>query len=561
MSFNRFRPISHFIAPHSWMNDPCGAVWIPETREYRVCYQWNPGTSKAGNSAWGMAKSKDLVTWQDCTPALRNGTTYDSLGVFSGSIVSEIVDGQRVLYLFYTSVSSLPIHWSLPYIEGCESQSVAFSTDFGETWQRYQNNPILLVPSDSTKTTGWRDPFVSKSQSLAELLKVDIKTNFMMIASGNRDLGPQLCLYQSHDLIGWESLGSVLRARNGSRISPTSSLQFGKNFECVSFFTLGRKDYIIVGIEEDTHSKRHNGHYLLWICGKFTQHDDCIDFEIKSHGLLDHGISYAAHIFRDHENRLLQLGWADETCNGSVIQSQGWAGCLTHPRELFEISRPLTDIGIVSNRWLIDEEAGTMSTLGIRPAPQVTALRSSCPPKSLFEFDSIQTKTFEVEATFCKFSGDETFVFNVRESPGKSELTALIIDIAKGTVTVDRRRSSVRGLGVSAPDIGDLNLFNGEDLVIRIFVDVSIVEIYVNDQFAITSRIYPSLETSIGASFDFGSYPEAAVDLQFWDDIGDTWPERMSSDILEEIDVQAGDEARGHDRGESERVLCPAIVA
>lgn len=114
MAFNRFRPISHFIAPHSWSNDPCGAVYIPETEEYIFCYQWNPGTTQGGNSAWGMAKSKDLVTWEDCSPALRNGISYDRLGVFSGSIVSRIIEGRRILFLFYTSVSALPIHVSDP---------------------------------------------------------------------------------------------------------------------------------------------------------------------------------------------------------------------------------------------------------------------------------------------------------------------------------------------------------------------------------------------------------------------------------------------------------------
>ncbi|KAJ6086795.1 hypothetical protein N7467_005709 [Penicillium canescens] len=561
MAFNRFRPTSHFIAPHSWMNDPCGAVWIPETQEYRVCYQWNPGSSKGGNSAWGMAKSKDLVAWQDCTPALRNGTSYDSLGVFSGSIVSRTVEGERVLYLFYTSVSSLPIHWSLPYVEGCESQSVAFSTDFGETWHRYQYNPLLATPTDGTRTTGWRDPFVSQSQSLSKLLGSDVETNFMMIASGNRKLGSQLCLYQSNDLLGWESLGTVLRIKNGSKISPTSNLQFGQNFECASFFTLGQQEYIIVGVEEDTHSERHNGHYLLWLSGKFTLKHGSLDFEIQSHGLLDHGILYAAHIFRDSENRLLQLGWADECAKESVIESQGWAGCLVHPRELFEISEPITDTGRASNRWLVDEESGTMSTLGIRPAPQVTTLRSGYPSDSLQELSSIRTKTFELTATFTNLSGNERFDFNVRKSPDNTEFTKLIFDLEKGVMILDRSKSSIHGLGESTPDFGDLDLLDGEDLVVRIFVDVSLVEIYVNNRFTLTSRIYPSLETSICASYNFGSYPESAVDLRFWDRLRDAWPDRISGETLTEMGAHEGKELREQELGRSETILCPAIVA
>lgn len=146
--FHRFRPTSHFIAPHSWANDPCGAIYIPETKEYLLCYQWNPGSSDGGNSAWGMARSSDLVTWRDCSPALELGvkTVYDSCGVFSGSIISKLLNGRRVLFLFYTSVSAMPIHWSKPYIDGCESQSVAVSTEFGNSWHRYENNPLITQP-------------------------------------------------------------------------------------------------------------------------------------------------------------------------------------------------------------------------------------------------------------------------------------------------------------------------------------------------------------------------------------------------------------------------------
>ena len=142
-----------------------------------------------------MAKSKDMVTWQDGSPALRNGTSYDSLGVFSRSIVSRLVEGKRELFLFYTSVSAVPIHWSEPYIESCESQSVAFSTDFGTSWHRYESNPLLRTPPKREATTGWRDPFVTQSPSLSALMGADAATNFMMIASGERGHGPQLHLY------------------------------------------------------------------------------------------------------------------------------------------------------------------------------------------------------------------------------------------------------------------------------------------------------------------------------------------------------------------------------
>lgn len=114
-----------------------------------------------------------------------------------------------------------------------------------------------------------------------------------------------------------------------------------------SFFSIGRRDYMIVGVEEDTDSKRHNGHYNL---------------------VLDHGVAYAPHLFRDAEGRLIQLGWADETAKQHIVKSQGWTGCLTRPRELYEISKPITDAGRSNDIWNINDQSGMMTTLGIRPA-------------------------------------------------------------------------------------------------------------------------------------------------------------------------------------------------
>ncbi|KAH7327266.1 glycosyl hydrolase [Rhexocercosporidium sp. MPI-PUGE-AT-0058] len=536
MAFNRFRPTSHFIPPHSWSNDPCGAVYIPETEEYRICYQWNPGTTQGGNSAWGMARSKDLITWEDCSPALRNGSTYDRLGVFSGSIVSRIVDGRRVLFLFYTSVSAVPIHWSMPYLDGCESQSVAFSTDFGNSWQRYKNNPLITMPPKLEKTTGWRDPFVSKWEPMSKLLGMDSATDYMMIASGERGSGPQLLLYQSNNLLDWQSMGTLLDMEANAKITPTSEMNFGMNFECASFFTIGERHYIIVGVEEDKSSKKHDCHSLLWLSGTLSLENGQPRFTIMSHGVLDNGIAYAAHIFRDAEGRILQLGWANEAANRQVVEKQGWAGCLTHPKELYEISVPVSQVEGDMDRWNVNESSKTMTTLGMRLAPQVANLRGHASSLSLESLPTLRSANYEIEATFSQLSGHERFVFNVRESPSSAEVTKIIFDMGNNQITVHRSRSSLENLGENSPETGKFHLLPGEDLKIRIFVDNSILEIFANDRFALTSRVYPSLEASVGASYDFGDFDQTKVEFWCWETLRNAWPTRASGQVpLEEV--------------------------
>ncbi|KAJ9148817.1 Arabinanase/levansucrase/invertase [Coniochaeta hoffmannii] len=563
MAFNRFRPTCHFIAPHSWANDPCGAVYVPETKEYIVCYQWNPGTTEGGNCAWGMARSKDSVTWEDCPPAIRNGLSYDALGVFSGSIVSRLVDGKRVLFLFYTSVAALPIHWSKPYIQGCESQSVAISTDLGRSWHRSCENPLLSVPPLREATTGWRDPFVSHWPSLSTLMGFGQETSYMMIASGERGQASQLHLYRSDDLCDWQYLSLLLDVERGSKVSKNSHLRWGENFECASFFSAGRSDYIMLGVEEDEHSRRHNGHCTLWLSGALVLKDGKPRFDISGHGLADHGISYAPHIFRDSEDRLLQLGWADEAAEKHVVTSQGWAGCLAHPRELFEISKPI-DSNIFADdahAWTLHPSSGVMTTLGIRPAPQVADLRRQSSFSSLSEFVGVRTPAYEVEATFFQPKGTEKFVFNVLESPGSVEVTKLIFDLGDGRITVDRSKSSRSKLGADFPDSGSFRLLPGEDLRLRIFVDVSLVELYANDRFALTSRVYPSLDTSRLASYDFGTWDEANVKFECWEDLKAAWPSRKAgADVLQESCLTTDMEKQG-ERVHVQTLAIPAVAA
>jgi beta-fructofuranosidase len=546
LAFEKYRPNSHFIPPHSWSNDPCGAVFIPETNEYILCYQWNPGTTEGGNSAWGMAISKDLITWQDCVPALTKGTdtNYDSCGVFSGSIASTLVDGRRVLYLFYTSISTVPYpHWSIPYIHG-ESQSVAISTDFGRSWHRYQHNPLLVDAPLRSFTTGWRDPFISEWRTLSKLRGTNLNTKYMLLSSGDKRSGPQLFLYESQDLISWKPLSALLQGQADRPIAPGSSLYYGRNFECGSFFTLGDKEYVLAGVEQHpSQTRRHNHRYTLWLSGNVRINGEGKPhFEISNFGRLDQGILYAPHIFHGPNSELLQLGWADEDQN-VMTRDQGWAGLITLPRELCHIRLPVPDSPLVDEHmWDIDVANNIMTTLGVRPARQIKGLRLSSKSYDLNTLPMIRSQTFEINANFAQLCGTETLTFNVRQAPNDREVTRIIISLPTNTITVDRSASSLTN-GNPEPESGPFQVFRTvtsatgehivEDLHVNIFVDNSIIEIYANDRFALSSRIYPTLDSSLGVSCNFrdgthisASVPVGKVSLECWEGLAKAWPGR-----------------------------------
>ena len=119
----QYRPQYHFTTRRGWINDPNGLVFFKG--KYHMFYQHNPYEREWENMHWGHAVSTDLLHWQELPLALHP----DTIGtMFSGSAVA-VGD---TLYAFYTA--DLPQY---------ERQCMAYSTDEGLTWTKYNGNPVI----------------------------------------------------------------------------------------------------------------------------------------------------------------------------------------------------------------------------------------------------------------------------------------------------------------------------------------------------------------------------------------------------------------------------------
>ena len=184
------RPQFHFTPRVGWNNDPNGLVWFEG--EYHLFFQHNPYETKWGNMHWGHAVSKNLIHWEELNDALYP----DELGtMFSGSAVIDRNNtsgwGENVMVAIYTADRSEPMH---------EVQCVAYSTDRGRTFTKYEGNPVIdskemwNSPQTRDPKVFWYEPDQAWVMALFELDGVSIYTS--------KDL--KEWKYESHTMGFWE---------------------------------------------------------------------------------------------------------------------------------------------------------------------------------------------------------------------------------------------------------------------------------------------------------------------------------------------------------------------
>ena len=138
----KYRPAYHHTPVYGWMNDPNGMFY--KDGVWHLCFQYNPYGSQWENMTWGYSTSTDLVHWT-AQPAVLEG---DALGtIFSGSSVVDKNNtagfGKDAIVAFYTSAGH------------SQMQSMAYSTDGGKTFTKYEHNPIIV-----STARDFRDPHV-----------------------------------------------------------------------------------------------------------------------------------------------------------------------------------------------------------------------------------------------------------------------------------------------------------------------------------------------------------------------------------------------------------------
>ena len=450
-----YRPQYHFTPSKNWMNDPNGLVYY--AGEYHLFYQHNPEDTVWGSIHWGHAVSRDLVNWQHLPIALYP----DEHGmIFSGSAV---IDWQNTASFGKEAMVAIFTHHSE---SARQSQSLAYSTDKGRTWTKYEGNPVLEPPKN---IKNFRDPKV--------FWHGDAETGqWVMAVSG----GSVILFFSSPDLKTWEATGGF-GFGYGSTVGIWETpdlfqLPVDGGPETRWVLTVGVGDggpaggsgtqYFVGDFDGETFISENPKDTILWA-------DFGADF-------------YAAQSWSDEPGgRRIWLGWMNNWRYANAIPTSTWRSAFSLPREL---SLTTTPDGI----RLVQKPITELETL--RGASQSWKNQQIT---NMAEYP-LSDSTVELLVTFQIIPNMPADRLGLRIVTADGEFTTIGYATKPQQLFIDRSQCSKAQFSpaFSGVHLAPLEPENGV-IRLHIFVDRSSVEVFANDgRVVLTDQIFPCGENS-----------------------------------------------------------------
>ena len=447
----KFRPVYHHTPLYGWMNDANGLVY--KDGEYHLYFQYNPYGSKWGNMHWGHAISKDLINWEHRPDAI----TPDALGtIFSGSAVVDTDNtagfGAGAIVAIYTQNSDRQV------------QSIAYSTDNGRSFTKYENNPVL-----TSDARDFRDPKVFWHKETQRWI--------MLLA-----VGQEMQIFSSSNLKDWafeSSFGEGQGAHGGV-------------WECPDLFELpvdGTNEKKWVLLCNLNPGGPFGGSATQYFVGTFNGKEFVNESPSKTKWMdwgKDH---YATVTWSDApDNRRIAIAWMSNWQYANDVPTSQYRSPNSVPRDL--------------SLFTVDGETYLQSA----PSPELLKLRDISKKRS-FKVNGTRTikdmiagneGAYEIELTIENQHAD---VIGFRLYNDKGEEVDMQYDMKEKKFSMDRRKSGEVSFNENFPMLtwtaieqgGNEEQGGKEALKLRLFVDKSSVEAFGDGgRFVMTNQVFPS---------------------------------------------------------------------
>ena len=420
----QYRPLYHHTPAYGWMNDPNGMFF--KDGVWHLYFQHNPYGSQWENMTWGHSTSTDLIHWTFQGDPVQP----DAWGsIFSGSSVVDKNNtagfGENAIVALYTSAGEN------------QTQSMAYSTDNGKTFTKYDGNPII-----TSNVPDFRDPHMFWNE--------DIKKWNMILAAGQ-----QMNIYSSDNLKDWK-FESSFGAEYGSH---------GGVWECPDLMKMKvrgtdkEKWMLVCNINPGGPS---GGSATQYFVGDFDGHKFTCESKPEVIKWMDYGKDHYATVTFDNapNGRHVALAWMSNWQYANQVPTMQYRSANSIPRDL----------------GLFEYKGNTYCS--VTPSEEITAARSKKPSKSLSEACEM----------VVNLKGDATITL----SNSKGEKVVMTYKAKDEIFSMDRTLSGKTDFSsdfaaiTTAPVYGKMNK-------LRIFIDKSSIEVFDNDgKMAMTNLVFPT---------------------------------------------------------------------
>lgn len=461
------RPLYHFVSPENGLNDPNGLCFWQG--RWHLFYQGYPPEA-GGRVHWGHAVSDDLVHWRDLPYAIAPGPERDC---YSGSA---FVEDDRVIAMYHGTRAG--------------NMAAVSSDPLLLNWDKVTGGPVIPMLSDGSPDANWRGPDGERRSFRVFDPCIWRKDGFYYsLSAGVRPDGPEGkpvradFLLRSRDLAEWEYLHEFVEGDRFTRV--------GDDGACPYFWPIGERHMLLF------FSHVSGGQYLL---GDYDKARDRL--VATAHGKFNFGPSDPAGVHAPSAAPDGEGGLVTIFNMNPGLPTQGWNQIMTLPRRLTLVGH--------------DE-------LRVEPIAAVASLRGShtrvgplsLPANEEVVLEAVSGNTMELSVELD--TGSAPMVeLNVLCSPGREEFTRIAFFKHRGhrtlaggwdrkqrpsVVTIDSSYASGLPDAVSrAPETAEVFVAEDEPLRLRVFIDRSVVEVFVNGRQCVAVRVYPGRADSTGVS-------------------------------------------------------------
>ncbi|HEX8403513.1 MAG TPA: GH32 C-terminal domain-containing protein [Duganella sp.] len=472
---DRHRPQYHVMPDTGWMNEPHAPFYYQG--RYHLFFQKNPFGPFWHQIHWGHWTSADMVHWRELPMALApedDGLATD--GVWSGS-ATHAADGTPVLFFTAGNDKARPNQRT-----GMATPCDARDPDLA-CWRKYPT-PVTLQKQGMGRFGEFRDPFVFRDGERQRW--------FQLVGSTLPGRSGTALVYESSDLITWKPRGPLFS------IDAKPFPDFEKTWELPVLLPIGRG---ADGAERHVFLNDVRGQAYYWI-GVFDAASARFKPDSEAPRVFDFGQGHFSG----------PSGFVDPKTGRSIVFSiaqgertlrdewdAGWAHNGGLPIALSLGSdgdlrlAPIGELASLRRRQLMD-----LRDVGVDDAAKALA--------------ALRGDGLEIELELAPSPQTAKRGLSVRLSPGRTEATDVYVDAAARRLEIDRTLSTEgKSYGVQggAFDLGS------ENLRMRVFLDRSMVEAYVNERKSLTSRAYPTRADADGLAL-LAAPGDRVVSLKVW---------------------------------------------